>query len=145
VLERVQRKFCEWLINVKRSTNTLSLYSELGRFLLFIELYIRMVKYFLKLNGINIMEQLKDLRDNPQVINWISRIKSILEPAGFAEVWLFPESVCIKGFVPVLRNKLRDIYVTGRRASIDTHTSLYLYKEIKLLKYVKLLIYIRSI
>jgi len=140
VLERVQRKFCKWLINVKRSTNTLSLYSELGRFPLFIERHIRMVKYFLKLHGIKrencilnavLMEELKDLSDNPQVINWISRIKSILEPAGFAEVWLFPESVCVKGFVPVLRNRLRDIYITGWRASIDTHTSLYLYKEIK--------------
>jgi len=33
--------------------------------------------------------------------------------------------------VPVLRNRLLDIYITGWRASIDTHTSLYLYKEIK--------------
>jgi len=34
-------------------------------------------------------------------------------------------------FVPVLRNRLRDIYITWWRASIDAHTSLYLYQESK--------------
>ena len=36
-IERVHRKFCKWLLNVKMSTNSLSLYSELGRFPLYIE------------------------------------------------------------------------------------------------------------
>ena len=51
-MERVQRKFCKWLLNVKMSTNSLSLYSELGRYPLFIEKNIRIVKYFLKLYGV---------------------------------------------------------------------------------------------
>ena len=51
-MERVQRKFCKWLLNVKMSTNSLSLYSELGRYPLFIERNIRIVKYFLKLYGV---------------------------------------------------------------------------------------------
>ena len=77
-LERVQRKFCKCLINDKRSTNTLSFYSKLGRFPLFVERHIRMVKYFLKLHGIKrdncilnavLMEELKDIGDRLHVIN----------------------------------------------------------------------------
>ena len=51
-MERVQRKFCKWLLSVKMSTNSLSLYSELGRYPLFIERNIRIVKYFIKPYGV---------------------------------------------------------------------------------------------
>ena len=37
------------VVKCKMSTNSLSLYSELGRYPLFIEKNIRIVKYFLKL------------------------------------------------------------------------------------------------
>jgi hypothetical protein len=46
-IERVQRKFCKSLLNVKMSTNTLSLYFELGRFPLYIKRYFRIAKYWL--------------------------------------------------------------------------------------------------
>jgi len=49
VLERVHKKFCKWVLNVKQSTNTLALYGELGQFPLYIERHVRMVKNLLKL------------------------------------------------------------------------------------------------
>lgn len=51
-IEKVHRKFCKRLINVKMSTNSVSLYSEMGRFPLFIGRYLRIIKYWLKLHGI---------------------------------------------------------------------------------------------
>ena len=44
-IERVQRKFCKWMLNVKQSTNNLAIVSELGRFPMCIERKIRIVKY----------------------------------------------------------------------------------------------------
>ena len=52
VLERVYKKFCNWVLNVKQSTKFFVRYGELGRFPLYIERYIRMVKNFLKHNTI---------------------------------------------------------------------------------------------
>ena len=44
-IERVHRKFCEWLLNVKMSTNNVYLYAELGRDHLSIVRHIRIIKY----------------------------------------------------------------------------------------------------
>lgn len=48
-IERVHRKFCKWFLNVKMSTDTLSLYEELGQFPLFIARHVRIIKYWLNL------------------------------------------------------------------------------------------------
>jgi hypothetical protein len=47
-LEIVHRKFFKWLLNVKMSINTLSLFAEVGRFPLNSSRHVRIVKYFIK-------------------------------------------------------------------------------------------------
>ena len=44
-IERVHRKFCKRILNVKLSTNYYALYTELGRYPLFIERQLRIIKY----------------------------------------------------------------------------------------------------
>ena len=48
-VERVHRKFCKRLLGVKNSTNNLAVYSELGRFPLYIKRHTRIIKYWLQL------------------------------------------------------------------------------------------------
>ena len=49
-IERIHRKFCKCLLNVKMSTNSLALYAEVGRFPgLIINRQTRIIKYWLKL------------------------------------------------------------------------------------------------
>ena len=48
-IERVHRKFCKYVLNVKQTTNNNALYSELGRYPLLIERRIRIVKYWFNL------------------------------------------------------------------------------------------------
>lgn len=48
-IERVHRKYCKYILNVKASTNNYALYCELGRYPLIIERKIRIVKYWFKL------------------------------------------------------------------------------------------------
>jgi len=45
-IERIHRKFCKRLLNVKLSTNSMSLYAEVGRFPLYIGRYLRIIQYF---------------------------------------------------------------------------------------------------
>ena len=48
--ERVHKKFCKSVLNVKSSTNSFAFYGTLGRFPLIIERHIQIVKYFWKLH-----------------------------------------------------------------------------------------------
>ena len=41
-IKRVHRLFCKYLLHVKMTTNLYALYSEVGRFPLYIERYVRM-------------------------------------------------------------------------------------------------------
>ena len=48
-IERVHRKFCKYILNVKISTNSYAVYNELGRYPLIIERHIRILKYWFRL------------------------------------------------------------------------------------------------
>lgn len=133
-IERVHRKFCKWLLNVKMTTNTLSLYSELGRFPLYINRYVRIVKHWLKLYGrksdnciidIIVKTQRQELDYNDKIVNWSSKVRDILQNAGFAVVWTFPESVDIDVFIPLFHTRLRDIYILQNGKQVCTSLSLY--------------------
>ena len=119
----------------------IALYSELGRFQLYIERYLRIIKY-----SVNIWTVKQDnclistvLRDQIQIIeanntsqNWASKVKDILQTTGFYDVWLFPASVNSSSFIPILRNRLRDLYINNWRNGMEQCSSLDVYKEIKI-------------
>ena len=44
-------------------------------------------------------------------INWLSKIRNLLQQSVFNDVWLFPCSVNIKQFTPILRSRLIDMYI----------------------------------
>ena len=108
-IERVHRKFCKWLINVKMTTNNLSLTGEFGRFPLFIGRQIRIIKYWLNLHStknencilltLNLYLR-EEAVNNPNISTWSSKIKHLLERSGFPDVWLLPESVNINKYIP---------------------------------------------
>jgi len=140
-LERVHKKFCKWVLNVKPSTNTLALYSELGRFPLYIERYIRIVKYFLKIHTVKqencivntvLNEQSNNINANNYRSNWASKVRLILQSSGLHEIWMYPNSVKIETFIPKLRVRLRDIYISDWRSGLENSTSLDVYREITL-------------
>ena len=64
-------------------------------------------------------------------VNWSSKVRDILNHSGFGDVWLFPESINIDKFIPLLKIRLRDQYVAEWRTNIDSSTSLNMYKESK--------------
>ena len=139
-IERIHRKFCKRLLNVKLSTNSMSLYAELGRLSLYIGRYLRNVKYFLKLHQKKqgncilttvINMQRLEIETQNNTVNWSFKVRKILNQTGFTDVRLFPESVIIESFIPLLKTRLIDQYVSEWRVNVDSSTSLLFYKELK--------------
>jgi len=139
-IERVHRKFCKRILNVKMSTNSLSLYAEVGRFPLYLDRYVRIVKYFLKLYTVKegncilkhiLLSQRLEIERKNNTNNWSSKVRDILNQTGFNDVWLFPESVNSNQLIPLLKTRLRDQYITNWNTSVTSSSSMILYKELK--------------
>ena len=53
-----------------------------------------------------LIDQRKTIESRINVINWSSKVRNMLQSSGFEDVWLFPDSVNFKLFIPVLRTRL---------------------------------------
>ena len=134
-VERVHRKFLKRLLGVKMSTANSAVYGELGRYPLYITRYLRIIKYFLKLHTTKqsncilystLNNMLFDSVNITGCVNWVTKVRDLLQNAGFNDVWLFPASVNIKVFIPVFKNRLIDIYIGQWRNDINQKSSLML-------------------
>ena len=101
--ERINRKFCKWVLNIKINTNNYAIYGETGRFPLYIERHIRIFKYCFKIsyeNNTNCIlatvytKLLNELGNKLNCSDWLSHIKTVLDQYGFHNVWLAIQSVC---------------------------------------------------
>ena len=64
-------------------------------------------------------------------VNWLYKVKNLLESAGFAEIGMFPDSVIGKQFIPILRQRFMDIYIANWREGMNACSSLSLFKNVK--------------
>ena len=137
-IDKVQRKFCRWMLNVKQSTHNLAICSELGLYPLVIERQVRIVKYWLKLNSnesgnIILSSVYRNMIDDVSsgATNWLSKVKHLLESNGFAETWIYRDSIISNRFIPVLRQRLVDIYLSNWREGMEASSSLSLFRNLK--------------
>ena len=137
--ERVHRKFLKRLLGVKMSTNTMALYGETGRFPTFVDRYVRIVKYWLKIvksDYANCIvksvytDLFNDVMHNENTINWVSQVRGLLQRSGLHDVWTYPDSVDDSKFIPVFKQRVRDQYLTVWIAKVLVSSSLEFYKEI---------------
>ena len=137
--ERVHRKFLKRVLGVKMSTNTMALYGDTGRFPIFVDRYVRIVKYWLKIvksDYANCIvksvytDLFNDVINNENTINWVSQVRGLLQRSGFHDVWTYPDSVDDSKFIPVFKQRVRDQYLTVWNAKILVSSSLEFYKEI---------------
>ena len=137
-IDKVQRKFCRWMLNVKQSTHNLAICSELGLYPLVIERQVRIVKYWLKLKSnesgniilTSVYHSMIDDMSNGAT-NWLSKVKHLLESNGFADTWIYRDSVISDRFIPVLRQRLMDMYLTNWREGMEVSSSLSLFRNLK--------------
>ena len=136
LVERIHRKFLKKILNVKSSTSNSAIYGELGRFPLHINMKVRIIKYFVKLfsekNSNCILQTVlteMNYINNPNF--WTFKVKDLLQRTGFYDVWLFPASVYTKAFLPMFRNRLRDIYICEWFLDIGNRFSLLIFRNLK--------------
>ena len=115
-IERLHLNFCKKVLLVKRSTSSMAVYGETGRFPLFVNRYARIIKYWLKLiNTENII--LKTMYDilvsdyDKGRENWVSGVKYLLDEYGFSYVWLNPSSVNINTFPSNFKKRVVDCFI----------------------------------
>ena len=139
-IERVHRKFCKYMLNVKISTNNYAVYYELGRYPLIVERQCRIVKYWSTLlhksknNCIlkSVYSSMEEtMEGDSQNMLWISKLKCLLESIGFAEVWLYPRSVDFKLFLPKFKQRLIDNFIVNARDGLNKSSSMCMYRELK--------------
>ena len=115
-LERVHLKFCKIILGVKQSACNDAIYGELGRYPLYINRFVHIIKYWFKLlNTDNIILQCIYQNAVEQcnlkgVKNWAYKVKVILNEYGFADVWNFPGQFEVKSFVPVFKQRIIDCF-----------------------------------
>ena len=91
-LENLHLKLCKAVLDVRKSTSNVGVYGELGRHPLYINRYVRIVKYWFKITkSENIIlrsileEGSADLNDNK--CNWFGKVRDLLCKYGFNYAW----------------------------------------------------------
>ncbi len=112
-IERIHLKFCKRLLQVKINTCNVAVYGELGRYPLYINRYIKIIKFWFKiLNNENIIMQIvykQALHDcNKGYNNWVTNVKNMLNNYGFGYVFENPNVVQVNSFVSEFKCRLVD-------------------------------------
>lgn len=138
-IELIHTKFLRRILGVKKSTNLIALYGELGRFPLHIIRKVHIIKYWIKLlkePDTSLIKQvylmLKEDTDhncNYNGKNWASQIKQLLQEHGFDYVWQLQTEIEI----PFASIKLRilDNYKQSWYGNINNSPRLQAYSIFK--------------
>ena len=116
------------------------MYYELGRYPLIVQRQCKIVKYWSTLlqkstnncilRGVN-SSMAETMKSNGQNVLWLSKIKCLLESTGFAEVWLFPQSINFKLFLSIFKQRLVDNFLVNLREALNMSSSMTMYRELK--------------
>ena len=135
--ESIHMQFCKRILGVKRSTTNMMVYSELGRWPLYISRNIRIVKYWIKLLNTDnciLKECYSTYYDecliNPRAINWVSQIRDILLTNGFGYIWYNQNVENCGTFISLFKQRLTDQFVQSLFAVYDNSPKCLLYKHI---------------
>lgn len=118
-------KFCKSLLGVKHSTCTAAVYSELGRYPLYVQRYVQIIRFWLHIlhSNNNILKSAFyssiSLHDNGYN-SWAAKVHSILNEYGFTDVWLNPLQYSPKEFVEIFKRRLVDCFIQKVNADIQS-------------------------
>ena len=114
-LERIHLRYSKMILGVRQNSCNDAVYGELGRYPLYINRYVQIVKYWLKLiNTENII-----LKHVYQLAyegcecgdhNWVRNVKVLLDDYGFSYIWRNPQNVHIKSFIMIFKQRVIDCF-----------------------------------
>lgn len=111
-IERLHLKFCKIILGVGQNACNAAVYGELGRYPLYVNRYVQIIKYWFKLiHSDNIVLKtlyLNSLINNNRRDSWPQKVKSILDEYGFSDVWIYPEFVHVPSFINLFKQRVID-------------------------------------
>jgi hypothetical protein len=114
-LEKVHLAACKIFLGVPTRTPNIMVYQELQRYPLYINTYIRSLKYWFKLLRMDIARLPKQAyvmmghMDNEGKTCWVTQVKNVLCHNGFAHVWMNQGVGDEKFFIRVFRQRILDL------------------------------------
>ena len=135
-IEKVHILACKRYLGVPLKTPNKLVYSELGRYPLYVNSHIKTVKYWFRLLEMDANRLPKQAYlmlvnlDKKGKKCWVSGIREILGKTGFFDVWLNQGVTNVKLFLLEFKQRLIDIYLQDWTASIRDKERYVLYSSI---------------
>eukprot|EP00745_Piridium_sociabile_P006243 TRINITY_DN14019_c0_g1_i8.p1 TRINITY_DN14019_c0_g1~~TRINITY_DN14019_c0_g1_i8.p1 ORF type:complete len:809 (-),score=78.12 TRINITY_DN14019_c0_g1_i8:134-2281(-) len=135
--EKVHLYACKRFLNVPVRTPSTMVYGELRRYPLVVNCYIRSLKFWLRIVKMDICRLPKQAYilltnlDNLGKINWVSKVRSVLELMGFGFVWLNQGIENEAMFLSAFRERMVDVVKQKWFADIRESERCQLYKSFK--------------
>jgi len=135
-IERIHLKFCKRLLNVKSNTCNATVYGELGRHPQYVNRYVRIVKYWLKVvNSENIIiktvynQEINDCDKGYK--NWVSNVKKLLNDYGFSYIFENANMINAKSFLCELKCRIVDAFKQEWFGNMNDSSVLDMYRIFK--------------
>ena len=137
-MERVHLQFCKKILGVKKTTQNDFIYGELGRISFHCRHLFNIVKFWMKILCSNenkyvsrVYKLLKsDFENNPNIVNWCSKLKQLLCSLGFYDVWLQQSVGDIDMFLAILKQRLKDNFVQNWHERLHNSSRALFYRTI---------------
>ena len=109
----------------------MSVYGELGRYPLYINRYVKIIKFWLKVISTDnvIVKTLYNsmvIADRRGLTNWATRVKTLLNNFGFTYVWNEPFTVDQTNFHHIFKSRVIDVFKQSWIKNITNSTGLYI-------------------
>ncbi|XP_071123308.1 uncharacterized protein [Mytilus edulis] len=137
-IEKVHLSFLKRILKVKTTTVNYMVYSELGRYPLYIERYCRMLRYWFKLLKTDncilqscYQEMLERSILKPRdKQNWACEIRNILFRYGCQDVWLHQNVINVDHFLLEIVNRMKGSFVSEMNAFFNESSKCNFYRYI---------------
>ena len=133
VIERIQLKFYKYIFDLKKSTPSFMIYSELGVKLILLDIKSRILSYWSKLVSPDdlhtklsskVYEILYLLHKNNLCKSlYIQNVKCILDSCGFSDIWLSQDIINPKWFRVVTAQRINDQFLQEWSTTLNTSSS----------------------
>ena len=136
-LEKVHLYACKKYLGVKNNTPTVMIYGETGRYPLYIQAYVKIIKYWLRLLRMNTDRyprkcyDMMKLYDSTGKRNWVTSVRELLFNIGFNYVWY---NQCVESeplFIMSFTQRLKDVYIQKWLENLSSSNKCLYYRMLK--------------
>lgn len=139
LLERVQLKFCKYLLKLPMRTPSVMVYGELGRYPLILDVKLKQIVFWSRLNNCTdekwstiMMKLVKEHTDKGYLINGLGcTIKSILNNCGLTALWDNPMAMSSRHLKFSISQILRDQFAQNWKERIMEERNCAVYRLFK--------------